>query len=344
MSTDTIAEGRPAKEILAGARTAVEPALRRAVDGLPASLAHVVGYHLGWWDEQGRPVDAGGKTLRPALVLLAAEAVGGDAADAVPAAVAVELVHNFTLLHDDVIDGDAERRHRPTAWRAFGSAAAILAGDALITQAMELLGTGGDRVARQGTRLLGQATQEVMGGQSDDVAFESRDDVAIGEVVAMAEAKTSALIRVSCELGALYGGGDPDRVARLADYGAAIGLAFQHVDDLLGIWGDPAATGKPVHSDLYSRKKTLPVVAALSSGTAAARELAALYGGTAPLTEAEAARAAELVDRAGGRARSRAQAGELVGRARDHLADARPDPRAAAELDALARLITHRDH
>ena len=343
MPAETVTAGRPAGEILAGARDRVGPALRDAVDGLPAPLRHVAGYHFGWWDADGRPVDAGGKTLRPALVLLAAEAVGGDGTDAVPAAAAVELVHNFTLLHDDVIDGDAERRHRPTAWTAFGSAAAILAGDALITRAMELLATGGGP-AESGTRLLGRATQDVMGGQSADVAFESRDDVEPAEVEAMARDKTGALVRVSCELGALYGGGGPDQVAHLAAYGAAVGLAFQHVDDLLGIWGDPAATGKPVHSDLYSRKKTLPVVAALHSGMPAARELAALYRGTAPLTEAQADRAAELVDRAGGRAWSRAEAGALVGRAREHLAQARPSPHAAAGLDALTRLITDRDH
>lgn len=344
MSTETIIPGRSAPEILADTRAQVEPALRRAVDGLPAPLRHVAGYHFGWWDEQGRPATAGGKTLRPALVLLSAEAAGGSADRAVPAAVAVEMVHNFTLLHDDVIDGDAERRHRPTAWRIFGSAAAILAGDALVARAIELLAIRGDRVARRATGLLGQATQEVLGGQSADVEFERRDDVAMAECVTMAQAKTSALLRVACELGALYGGAGPERVARFADFGGGLGLAFQHVDDLLGIWGDPSATGKPVHSDLLSRKKTLPVVAALTSGTPAGRELAELYHGTAPLTEAEAVRAAELVEGAGGRQWSRTQADELVDRARGHLAAADPSPRAAAELDALARLITHRDH
>lgn len=339
---DTLA-GRPAEEILAGTRARVGPALRSAVDGLPAPLRHVIGYHLGWWDEQGRPVDAGGKALRPALVLLAAEAVGGSAEDAVVPAAAVELVHNSTLLHDDVIDGDGERRHRPAAWRVFGSADAILAGDALITEAIQLIATGGDRLSRRATRLLGQAAQEVMGGQCADVEFERRDNVEAPEAVAMARAKTGALVRVSCELGALYGGGEPERVARLAAFGAAIGLAFQHVDDLLGIWGDPALTGKPAHSDLRSRKKSLPVVAALTSGSAPGRELTALYRGTAPLTEEEAARAADLVERAGGRQWSQTQADELITRARNHLAEAHPAPRAAAELDTLARLITHRD-
>lgn len=342
VSADTLA-GRPAEEILTSVRARVGPALRSAVDGLPAQLRHVAGYHFGWWDDHGRPVEAGGKALRPALVLLAAEAVGGSCEDAIMPAAAVELVHNSTLLHDDVIDGDGERRHRPAAWRVFGSADAILAGDALITEAIQLIATGGDRLSRRATRLLGQAAQEVMGGQCADVEFERRDNVEISEVVAMARAKTGALVRVSCELGALYGGGEPERIARLAAFGAAMGLAYQHVDDLLGIWGDPVVTGKPAHSDLHSRKKSLPVVAALTSGSAAGRELAALYRGAGPLTEEEAARAAELVERAGGRQWSQAQADELIARARDHLAEARPSPRAAAELDTLARLITRRD-
>ncbi|HEY3686070.1 MAG TPA: family 2 encapsulin nanocompartment cargo protein polyprenyl transferase [Streptosporangiaceae bacterium] len=344
MSTEALPGCRTAAEVLAGTRTRVEPALRTAVDGLSEPLRHVAGYHLGWWDERGSPTRAGGKALRPALVLLAAEAVGGDPERAVPAAVAVELVHNSTLLHDDVIDGDAERRHRATAWAVFGEAAAILAGDALMARALELLASPGDPLAGRAVRLLGGATQDVLGGQSADVSFESRGDVGVGECVTMAQAKTSALLRVACELGALYGGAAPERAARLAGFGGELGLAFQHVDDLLGIWGDPAATGKPVHSDLFSRKKTLPVVAALAAETAAGRELSALYGGDGPLTQEEAVRAAELIDRAGGRAWSGRQADDLVARARNALAAAGPEPRAAAELDALARLVTDRDH
>ncbi len=218
-------------------------------------------------------------------MLLAAAAAGGSPREAVPAAVAVELVHNFSLLHDDVMDGDATRRHRPTAWRLFGIGAAILAGDALLTLALDVLAASGHPASGQAMRMLSAAVQDLVEGQSSDVAFERRDEVGLAECERMAASKTAALIGCACALGALFGGGDPERVQRLRVFGEHVGLAYQHVDDLLGIWGDPAATGKPVYSDLRSRKKSLPVVFALTSDTAGGRELAALYRGRGPLPD-----------------------------------------------------------
>jgi geranylgeranyl diphosphate synthase type I len=261
----------------------------------------------------------------------------------VSAAVAVELVHNFSLLHDDVMDGDSTRRHRPTAWRVFGSGAAILAGDALLTLAFEVLAGCGHVAAPDGLRMLSAAVQDLVEGQSADVMFERRTDVEMSECRRMAEHKTGALLGCACALGALFGGGDLERVQRLRYFGADLGLAFQHVDDLLGIWGDPAMTGKPVYSDLCSRKKSLPVVAALTSGTLAGDELTALYHGERPLSDIELAHAAELIDIAGGRAWSRAEAARLLARALRHLSSAGVAARPAAALVALARLVTHRD-
>jgi geranylgeranyl diphosphate synthase type I len=160
----------------------------------------------------------------------------------------------------------------------------------------------------------------------------------------MAEGKTAALIGCACALGAAFGGGRPEQVGYLRGFGRRLGLAFQHVDDLLGIWGDPAVTGKPVHSDLCSRKKSFPVVAVLTSQTPAGRELAELYHRDQPLSGTDAARAAELIDIAGGRAWGQAQADGLLAQAMRELQSASPAPRAAAELGALARLATHRDH
>src|SRR5262245_55722612 len=138
--TERLAAGRPAGEVLAWSRGLVVPALRKAVDQLPESMRAIAQYHFGWCDEHGNPaLENGGKSIRPALVLLAAEAVGGSAASAVPAAVAVELIHNFSLLHDDVMDGDETRRHRATAWTVYGVNAAILAGDALQALAVDVL-------------------------------------------------------------------------------------------------------------------------------------------------------------------------------------------------------------
>ncbi|MER7213264.1 family 2 encapsulin nanocompartment cargo protein polyprenyl transferase [Streptosporangium sp. NPDC000239] len=337
-------EGRTAGEVLRWSRDTVEPALRSAIDTLPPSMRHISGYHFGWWDEHGRPTQAdSGKAIRPALVLLAAEAVGGTAASALPAAVAVELAHNFSLLHDDVMDGDRTRRHRPTAWSVFGVSPAILAGDSLLALAYDALSAGGHPAVQEATRIFGVTIQELLEGQSADVAFEGRKDVELAECLAMVAGKTGALLGCACALGALSGGGTPEQVERLRSFGADLGLAFQLVDDLLGIWGDPEVTGKPVYSDLRSRKKSLPVVAALASPTPAGRELAGLYHQEDPLTDTDLAHAAELVDAVGGRAWSQEQADELLAGALRHLHEARPVARAAAELRTLARLVTRRD-
>ena len=342
---DVMTAGRSAHEVLAWSRGLVEPALRSAVERLPSSMLHIAGYHFGWWDEHGRPVRVnGGKAVRPALVLLSAQAVGGTAAAALPAAAAVELVHNHSLLHDDVMDGDLTRRHRPTAWSVFGVNAAILAGDALLVLALDALAGSGHPAAIEGTRILSAAVQDLLDGQNADLSFEHRAEVELVECVRMAERKTAALLGCACAVGATFGGGRPEQVVCLRNFGMHLGLAFQHVDDLLGIWGDPAVTGKPVHSDLRSQKKSFPVVAALGAETPAGRELAALYRRDEPLSQTDAAHAAELIDIAGGRAWSQAQADDLLAQAMQELQSAGPTPRAAAELGALARLATHRDH
>ncbi|MEJ3744673.1 family 2 encapsulin nanocompartment cargo protein polyprenyl transferase [Actinomycetes bacterium KLBMP 9797] len=323
-------------------REMVDAALRAAVETLPESMRQLAGYHLGYWDGDGRPGAGGGKALRPALTLLAAGAVGGAPAAAVPAAVAVELVHNFSLVHDDVMDGDHTRRHRPTVWSVFGIGAAILAGDALLTLAFDVLARSGHPATRAGIGALQAAVQDLLDGQSADLAFEERADVGLAECVGMAERKTGALLGCACAIGAVFGGGTGPQVEHLRGFGERIGLAFQIVDDLLGIWGDPAATGKPARSDLQHRKKSLPVVAALVSGTPAGSELAALYHRDQPLAESDLHRVAELVDAAGGRAWCRRRVADLRAAALDHLRAAGPLPGAAAELHALAHQLTQR--
>ncbi|MFJ6671860.1 polyprenyl synthetase family protein [Actinosynnema sp. NPDC091369] len=395
VSPDAVDRARPVRDVVAWSRDLVEPALREAVDALPAPLRLVAGYHRGWWDEHGRRTDAaGGKAIRPALTLLAAEAVGGTASAAVPAAAAVELVHDFTLLHDDVLDGDRTRRHRASAWHVFGLDAAVLAGDALLAAAFDVLAASGHPAALVGVRVLNAAVRDLVEGEQADLAFESRQDVGVAECVAMVERKTGGLLAGACALGALFGGAEAVAVAGLRDFGLRLGVAFQHVDDLLGIWGEPGRTGKPVHADLRARKKSLPVVAALTSDTPAGRELAELYREPVPADatraadaadpaqprrndpaipdptratdlarpnrlasasspaagqhrrdpDSDAARAAELVERAGGRAWSERQAELLLAASLRHLRSVDPVPRAAAELTALAHAIVHRDH
>lgn len=340
---DTAPGARSAEEVLAWSRDLLDPALRAAVGTLPASMRRLTEYHFGWSDAQGQPAHAArGKAIRPALVLVAAEAVGGTATGALPAAVAVELVHNFSLIHDDVMDGDATRRHRPTVWSVFGLGQAILAGDALLNLAGDVLSSGYP-AARRAAAMLSAAVNSLLDGQNADLDFEERSDVDLAECLRMTAGKTGALLGCAGALGALVGGGTPAQVNHLRCFGEHLGVAFQFVDDLLGIWADPAVTGKPIYSDLRNGKKSLPVVAALTSGTSASAELAALYLRDAPPSEAEVARAAALVEAAGGREWSQQQADELLAQAMHHLRRAGLRARSAAELGAVALLATHRD-
>jgi geranylgeranyl diphosphate synthase type I len=321
----------------------VHPELRSALDTLPGPLRRIAMYHFGWEHPDGRPTKQNaGKTIRPALVLSAAQALGGEPARAVRAAAAVELVHNFTLLHDDVIDGDRTRRHRPTAWTIFGIPDAVIAGDALQALAQRLVAQDPHPAAPLAAARLAQCVIELCAGQQSDCAFEGRQDVTLEECLTMAEAKTGALLGCACALGALYAGAEPARVEELDAFGREAGLAFQLIDDLIGIWGDPAHTGKPSGADLAARKKSLPVVAALATGTGAADELAALYAGDTPLDTAAVRRAADAVERAGGRDWAQSQAAERMSRAVGHLARAIPEAADAEGLLALAEFVTRR--
>jgi geranylgeranyl diphosphate synthase type I len=344
---------READRILAEAREIVEPAHRSAVDALPAALRHVAGYHAGWWDADGRPAGSAGKAVRPALTLACARAASGadgagsasGAAAAVAAAVAVELVHDFSLLHDDVMDEDLTRRHRPASWAVFGVNQAILAGDAMLAAAVrQLAGTQDREGDPSAAGILAAAVLELCEGQSADLAFERRSEITIGECLAMAERKTGALLGVACQLGATAAGAGRRAAGRYRAFGRQLGLAFQLTDDLLGIWGNPELTGKPAGSDLASRKKSLPVVAALSAGTTASDKLARLYGRREKLDERAITQATQLIEAAGGRTWAQDEARRRINAALKALADARPDPDGAADLAALARLMTRRDH
>ena len=228
----------------------------------------------------------------------------------------MELVHNFSLLHDDIMDGDTERRHRPTAWTVYGVGAAILAGDAMLALAQDILLEDKAPQSLWAARCLSAAVQRLIAGQGADLAFERRDDVTLAECQEMAGDKTAALMACACSIGAIHVGAPPAVAMGLAGFGAHAGLAFQLTDDLLGIWGSPAVTGKPVRSDLRARKKSLPVVAALQAGTpaAAATVRAAAPGGPAQRGGPGACRRAgrggrrQAVDRERGRGPARGRA------------------------------------
>jgi geranylgeranyl diphosphate synthase type I len=327
------------------ARDCFGPPMEAAIGRLSPDIRAVAAYHLGLPGRDGRPPGApggAGKALRPTLALLSARAAGAAPEEAVPAAVAVELVHNFSLLHDDIMDGDAERRHRPAAWTVYGIGAAILAGDALLALAQDLLLEGPAPQSAWASRCLSAAVQRLITGQGADLAFERRDDVSVTECLDMAGDKTAALMACAASIGAIYVGGPAATAKNLAGFGAHCGLAFQLADDLLGIWGAPEVTGKPVRSDLRARKKSVPVVAALASGTEAGRELAGLLATPGPLTEQELLCAAELVEGAGGRDWTENRADDALASAVSYLTEADMPPDVRAEFQAIAEFITAR--
>ncbi|RFS86567.1 polyprenyl synthetase family protein [Actinomadura spongiicola] len=325
-------------------RALVDAAMRASAERLDPWTRRVVAYHLGWTDEHGRPAAAGGKALRPALALLSARAAATPQETALPGAVAVEFVHAFSLLHDDIMDGDRTRRHRPAAWTVFGPSAAILGGDALLALSEELLLDEQTRGAHWAARALTAATQRLISGQAFDLGFEQRGDVTLDECLTMAADKTGALLACACSIGAMLGEGPTRLVTALAEFGAEMGLAFQLVDDLLGIWGSPGTTGKPVLSDLRARKKSLPAVYALTAGTAESDRLAELYAAPEPPSEDDLREMARLVEAAGGRDWAAAEADRRVASAEKHLADSGMDDAVRAEFRDVARFVTSRDH
>ncbi|MGW4026176.1 polyprenyl synthetase family protein [Streptomyces sp. NPDC005009] len=294
--------------LLERGRTLATPVLRAAVDRLAPPMDTVAAYHFGWIDAHGRPADGdGGKAVRPALAVLSAEVTGAAPQTGVPGAVAVELIHNFSLLHDDLMDGDEQRRHRDTVWKVHGPAQAILVGDALFALANEVLLELGTVEAGRATRRLTTASRSLIDGQAQDISYEHRDRVSVEECLEMEGNKTGALLACASSIGAVLGGADDRTADALERYGYHLGLAFQAVDDLLGIWGDPEATGKQTWSDLRQRKKSLPVVAALAADGPASERLGEILAADAKssdfanFSEEEFAARAALIEEAGGR-------------------------------------------
>jgi geranylgeranyl diphosphate synthase type I len=329
---------------VAEATAAVMPALEAALAGLHPSLAAVARYHRGTADADGRPAPAGGtgKALRGTIAMLAAEAAG-DASAGLAAATAAELVHDFSLLHDDVMDGDRTRRGRPAAWVVFGAGQAVLAGDALVILACRVISASGSDRAAQAVETLLDATAELIDGQARDLALEGADHPSVPDTLTMCAGKTGALLACSAELGALLGGGSPTVVEALGGFGRHLGIAFQARDDILGIWGVEQVTGKPAYGDLRRRKRTLPVAYALAAadGTAAAlrRELDAATGASGGHVE----QLAQRLERAGGRERTEELAARELAAALRLLDEAGIPSGVRDRLASVARFVTERD-
>lgn len=240
----------------------IEEALKAQLVDDGSALRATSRYVMGWEDEAGNPKSTGGKRIRPALCVLGAEIFGGSPEIALPGAVAVELIHNFSLVHDEVQDRDAERHHRPTVWALHGDGQAINAGDYLITRAIDALVSAAASPERvtSALRILNSAMARMIAGQWADISFETRLDVTPAEYLEMIRGKTGALLGAPLAIGATLAGTSPAEANRLQLWGETVGLAFQVQDDYLGIWGNPDLTGKSNVNDLLRKKKTLPVV------------------------------------------------------------------------------------
>jgi geranylgeranyl diphosphate synthase type I len=336
-------------ELFSRHAAALERELRAAVPPADRSALYtMLAYHLGWVDAEGRSTEAvGGKRLRPTLLLLACQAAGGDPDVAMPAAAAVELLHNFSLIHDDIQDRATERRHRPAVWTVWGIAQAINAGDAMhaaaALTALRCAAAGADTVvALEVGALLHECCLRLVEGQYLDLQFERREEVTAEQYLGMVDGKTASLIATSVEMGALLGGAAATR-DRWRAFGLDLGRAFQIVDDVLGVWGDAGVTGKPAADDVVKGKRALPFLLARAALPAAeARRLGELYA-PPERTPEHVAEATALMDRAGARAACQAQAAERLERAFAALDAAGPAPKGRQELRALARFVVERD-
>jgi 4-hydroxy-3-methylbut-2-enyl diphosphate reductase len=336
----------------------VEPWLRSAIE-----------YHLGWLDERFEPPAtpssrAGGKKLRATLAVLAYQAASGRAPDdavepVVPFAAAVELIHNWSLVHDDIEDGDRTRRGRPALWTIVGEAQAINVGDCVFALAFRCLG----RLRQQGvpedqvSHLLSELARtavDITVGQMRDLTYETTTDVTGDRYESMIECKTAALISCATYGGALLGSGDRDEAEAFGDFGHQLGVGFQMRDDILGIWGTDAETGKPTGGDIRRRKKSLPVVLGFEhAGPDDGARLRRLYAASTPVTPDDERFVRGVLDGCGIRDRAQQSAerhcAEAVA-ALDRAALAAVSPRRAvddrpfAALRALADFVTHRTY
>ncbi len=330
--------------VLDRSRSAVVPELQAAVARLDPGSRLPASYHFGWCDPEGNPTPEGfgGKAVRPAFALLSAEAVGAPAETALPGAVGVELIHNFSLIHDDLLDGDVERRHRKTVWAIWGAATAILTGDALLALAHEIVLEADSPAAGRAGLLLATTTRELTRGQTQDLAFETRQGVSLDECLDMAGGKTGSLLAASAAIGAVLAGADAATIGALTAFGSQVGIAFQLVDDVLGIWGDPAVTGKSAHSDLRARKKSLPVTWAQTDDRHGPAIQAFLTGDGEP-DEAAIVRIAETLDEAGARSWALAEAARRMTIAEQTLSTVELAAPARADLIALAKYVVERE-
>jgi geranylgeranyl diphosphate synthase type I len=328
--------------------SAIEDEMRDSMVAHNATLAPYYGmisYHLGWADQDLSPSkQGGGKRLRPLLCLLSCEANGGDWQQALPAAAAIELIHNFSLIHDDIEDNSLQRRHRPTLWSLWGQAQAINVGDGLFAisrlalQGLTERGISADKTVRA-FRLIDETCLGLTEGQFLDLAFEAEDSVTVEMYLEMIGKKTAALMACATQVGALLATDDESVIETYWTFGYELGLVFQVVDDILGIWGLGEATGKAVGEDIVNRKKSLPIVYALQRS----ERLREIYA--QPQMEPEQQLAVmDTLDAVSARDYAHQLAAEHLDLAVATLESTGIENRAQARLRDIARFLLERQH
>lgn len=326
---------------------ALDATMREIVASAPRANADDFGtmlrYPLGWVDEHNQPYDQPtGKRIRPMLLFLCAEAVGGDWQTALPASAAVELLHNFSLIHDDIQDDSPTRHNRPTVWMVWGRPNAINAGDALFAlayTALQRLATKGvePRIVLKVWEVFNRTNLELTRGQHLDMRFEHQEFVTVDEYLSMISGKSAALVAACAQMGAMIGCGDEATAEHFADFGRNLGLAFQIRDDILGIWGDPHVTGKSAATDILSRKKSLPVLYGLSHS----ERLHEVYR-SEPFGDEQVSESVTLLDSVGAQAYTLERENEFFRQAMAALERANPQGAAAQGLAALTQALFQR--
>ena len=334
-------------------KNSVEQELNRVVPTAHNSETYrLLRYHLGWVDQQGTPMDTSvsqGKALRPTLCLFACEALASEYSRALPAAAALELIHNFSLIHDDIQDQDMERRHQPTVWHLWGIPKAIWSGNAMqCTGDLSLLDVARANVpavtAIRVSDILTESYLEMIQGQCMDLDFESRTDIKSEEYLYMIACKTGALIRSALQIGALLATEDPATVKAFTEFGNHLGQAFQVRDDYLGIWGDQATLGKATGNDIRRRKKSYPVVFALERASGQALEdLLRIYR-QEELEEDDVQRVMAVLDEVGSQEQAQRVTEAAAGRALAALKPVSLPQWAQTEAENLVDFLARREY
>ncbi|MEM2890155.1 MAG: polyprenyl synthetase family protein [Candidatus Hadarchaeum sp.] len=293
-------------------------------------------------------IEAGGKRLRPCLTMTACEAVGGKKEDAIETAAALELFHNFTLIHDDIMDHDEFRRNVKTVHVIWGEPIAIIAGDALFAKVFEAAAANASRLGMSLERTvelfntLSRASFELCQGQVLDMLFEKRDDVTEEEYMRMISGKTGALTEAAARAGALLGNASREKIQALSSYGRLIGMAFQMQDDVLGVLGKQEKFGKPIGSDIREGKKTLIIVKALTSAPEREKRILLKAFGKSNATNEEIRKAIKVLKKVGAVEYVSDQARKMVAEAKMKL-KVLSDSKAKEALLGIADFVVERE-